>query len=68
MACRWVIEGGVRFHVPDCWGTLHDPDGPCCCPDRRETLDERLDVMDARLDRLAEAIGKLDAQIRTLVQ
>lgn len=52
MACRWVVEGGIRFHVPDCWGTVHDPDGPCHCPRSKETLEDRIEALEARLARI----------------
>ena len=54
--CRWVVEGGVRFHVPGCWGTVHDPDGPCHCHTSRQTLDERMDNIESQLKRLIEKL------------
>jgi hypothetical protein len=56
MACRWVVQGGVRFHIPDCWGTVHDPDGPCHCTDKKENLDERIEALEATVERLMKRL------------
>lgn len=60
--CRWVADASVpggRYHVPECWGTVHDPHGICHCPP--------LDGDDeARMDRLERTVASLSAQIQEL--
>lgn len=56
MACRWVVQDGIRFHIPDCWGTVHDTDGPCHCANKKENLDERIDALEATVERLLKRL------------
>ncbi len=66
MACRWFTdrETGERWHVPECWGTLHNPDGECHCPDRKPDADEMPDDegLETRMRALEDRIAKLEAR------
>lgn len=65
MACRWHTDKqtGERFHVPECWGTVHDPDGMCHCPDRPLEEDEDVGVrvaeLEVQLGRITAALAEL---------
>lgn len=71
MACRWHTDkkSGLRYHVPECWGTVHDPDGPCHCPDRvpdAEDLDDFNRQVDKRIKGLERDIARLSVAIENL--
>jgi len=61
--CAWYDDGdGVRYHVPQCWGTVHDPDGPCYCrtrPREREEGEELPDIYDL-LESIDRRLQKLE--------
>lgn len=56
--CRWMTQGGVRFHVPGCWGTVHDPYGICNCPRTEKTTEDRIDALEAAVERLISRLEK----------
>ena len=66
--CRWLIdkETGLKYHVPGCWGGVHNPLG-CYC-DRSEAGQaayEREDV-DDEFDKLRDRVAALEEQLSTL--
>lgn len=52
MACRWVIDKSVpggKYHIPECWGTVHDPEGFCICEDKdTQDFDDFMETISTR--------------------
>lgn len=63
MACRWHYDKklNLRYHVPECWGTVHDPDGHCHCDDRVRDDEETSDRVGELEERVRELEKKLAA-------
>jgi hypothetical protein len=66
--CRWLVDKktGLKYHVPECWGGVHNPLG-CYC-DRSESgweAYEREDV-DDEFDKLRDRVEELEKQVAAL--
>jgi hypothetical protein len=51
--CRWINDPEIGWwHMPECMGTVHDPEGFCCCPDdpNDQSVEARLERIERRLE------------------
>jgi hypothetical protein len=57
--CRWLVDDktGERYHVPGCWGGLHDPEG-CYCNYNPEDVEE-IEKLKMRIDELEKKVSAL---------
>lgn len=53
--CRWHTDKktGQRYHVPGCWGGLHNSDGCYCYPEKNEDSEKHDDEIDSLKKRVA---------------
>lgn len=62
--CRWIADASVpggRYHVPGCWGTVHDPDGVCHCPTNRVSELDRIEHLERIVADMAKRIATVSA-------
>ena len=59
--CRWIDDPEIGWwHMPECWGTVHDPDGECICPD--DPGDQSVEARLTRIERRLELISPIQPQ------
>jgi hypothetical protein len=66
--CRWHIDEktGEKYHVPGCWGGVHDPGG-CYCRrsgSGREAYEAQED--DDEIEKLVQRVAELEKLVSDL--
>lgn len=66
--CRWLTDPdtGAKYHVPGCWGGVHDPRGCYCRRSKDSEEAYELGEQDDEIERLEDRVKALEEKLEAL--